>query len=707
MLWPHNAARGTLGRARRVSATGAARDARTRHQRGWMRAAAGVLTIGLALGLSFAGPVAEADAMPASAAAVPPEDRFETADCPVEIPREVVDHVTCSILTVPERRTAESDPEKTIQLPVIYIESRNKDAEEDPLVFPTSGGPGGGSLGSLWYFVDFADWATEDRDIILIEQRGDHLAEPSLDCPELDTEHFVVDGVLLGAADATERWARQLQACHDRLIEEGIDLGAYTSAESAADLVDLRAALEYDEWNLYGVSYGSRLAMTVMRDQPEGLRSVILDGSYPPNVNWYETLPTGFMTALDTVFAQCAAHADCGESYPDLERTLGRLLDSAAETPIPVVVKNPADGTPLRLDVGDTDLTGGLFDALYDPELVRVLPFLIDQLAQGNTAPILPLAQRSIDSRGYFAEGLDTSIECAEEAPFNDDARIAEALAADPILEHFAVRQGFREDCAVWAVPALSDLENLAVASGVPTLIMNGGYDPVTPLTYGQAAGEQLSMHYLYEFPTMGHGSVWANWIDECPSTIAGQFLSDPDSEPDSSCIAEMPETEFLTSDDIYPTTALYRFADDIVQDRDPIQIGIAVVTLLVLVATLIYALIYGLSWLVRRSGGAPGGAVLAAGTTAAMYLAFAAGLGFVLVNADPLILAFGLPPGARPLVIAALIAIALTIVLTTVVVRAWILADGTLFHRVALSMAAGGSILFALWLIGRGLLIF
>ena len=111
MLWPHNAARGTLGPARRLSATGASRDARTRHPRGWMRAAAGVLTVGLALGLSFAGPVAaQADATPASAAAVPPEDRFETAECPVEIPREVVDHVTCSVLTVPERRTAGERP---------------------------------------------------------------------------------------------------------------------------------------------------------------------------------------------------------------------------------------------------------------------------------------------------------------------------------------------------------------------------------------------------------------------------------------------------------------------------------------------------------------------------------------------------------------------------------------------------------------------
>jgi pimeloyl-ACP methyl ester carboxylesterase len=629
------------------------------------------------------------------AAAAETEDRLESADCPVEVPPEHADRVSCSILTVPERRTPDADPEKTLQLPVAVISSAGREPTDDPLVFPTSGGPGGSSLGVLWYFLDHADWAG-DRDIIVVEQRGDALANPTLDCPELDTEHFIVEGgALLGGSAAAERWGQQLSACHSRLIEQGVDLAAYTSAESVADLVDLRAALEYDEWNLYGVSYGSRLALTVMRDHPEGLRSVILDGPFPPNINWFETLPTGFMTALDALVAQCADDAACDEHYPQLRQSLGRLLDSAADAPIPVTVKNPADGSPLRVDVSDVDLTGGLFDALYDPDVLRALPYLIDQLERGNTSSMIPLAQRSIDGRGILAEGLDMSVTCAEEAPFNDDAFVAEALTADPILEHFEVRSGFRQDCATWAVPPLAAVENQAVASDVPTFIANGGYDPVTPLAYGEAAATQLSHAYLYEFPAMGHGSVWANWIDPCPASMAEQFLADPATEPDSSCIAAMPATVFLTTDDIHPTTAIYRFADDVVQDPDPWQVGIAVATVLVLIATLVYALGYGLSWLVRRGGDAPPVAVLAAG------------FGFVLTRTDPLILAFGVPPAARVLVIAALIAIALTVLLAVLLVRAWRLEEGSRFHRVALTVSAAGSVAFAIWVIARGLLIF
>lgn len=663
----------------------------------------GALVLASLVALSLAGSTGAAAAAPSPAAVV--DDPLKRAECPVEVPSEHADRVTCHVLVVPERRTDEADPEKTLRLPVAVIESRAAEAAADPLVFPTSGGPGGGTLDSLWYFLDYADWVG-DRDIILIEQRGDALAGPTLNCPELDTAHLIVDGVLLTGSEAAARRAEQVRACHERLTAEGIDLGAYTSAESVTDLADLRAALEYDMWNLYGVSYGSRLAMTVMRDRPEGLRSVILDGAYPPNVNWFESLPTGFMSALDALLGACAAAADCEEVYPELEQSLESLLDSAAQTPIPVVVDSPADGSPVRLDIGDTELTGGLFDALYDPNVVRVLPFLIDQLARGNTDSVLPLAQRSVDFRDRFTEGLELSVDCAEEAPFNDDARIAEAMAADPILEHFAVRETFREDCATWAVPPLSEIENQAVASSIPTLIMTGGYDPVTPLAFAEAAAEQLSAHHLFEFPTMSHGSVWQNWVDGCPASIAEQFLRDPSVPPVSSCIAAMPPTDFLTTEDIHPTTAFYRLNSDVLEGREPIQIGIAVLTIAVLAGTLVYGLVYGIAWLIRRRGAAPAATVLVAATASALYLAFAAALAQVMLNTDPLILAFGIPPAALALSLIPIVAVAVTILLTIVVVRAWIGGDGALLHRVLLSVSTAASILFAAWLIARGLLI-
>ena len=151
-----------------------------------------------------------ADARRRSPAAVPSRTGSRRT-APSRFPREHADRVTCSVLVVPERRTAgersgEDDPAAGRR----HRQPQSAIPAQDPLVFPTAGGPGGGSLSSLWYFLDYADWAADDRDIILIEQRGDALAEPSLDCPELDIEHFIVDGVLLGGADADERYDEQL-----------------------------------------------------------------------------------------------------------------------------------------------------------------------------------------------------------------------------------------------------------------------------------------------------------------------------------------------------------------------------------------------------------------------------------------------------------------------------------------------------------------
>ncbi|GAA3204205.1 hypothetical protein GCM10017690_09400 [Microbacterium terregens] len=680
-----------------------ARKRRRRHPLALLGAALIVGSALLAGGLPAPAAVAS-DLLDRPASAI--ADKLDETDCPVDVPAEHARRVTCGFLTVPESRAPGSDPAKTLQLPVAVIASRSDDPEKDPLVFPTAGGPGAGSLGVLWYFLDYADWASEDRDIIVVEQRGDALAEPTLNCPELDTSHFLIDGVGVTGEEEAALHLAQLQKCRDRLLEEGSNLAAYTSAESAVDLADLRTALGYDEWNLYGLSYGSRLALTVMRDRPEGLRAVILDGVVPPQVREHEQVSAGFLTALDTLYADCAADADCTRLYPDIEASLSSVLDRAQESPLTVTVKSPEDRSPVRLTVDDTDLVGGLFNAFYDADLVRILPFLIDRLAQGDTEAAAPLAQQNLDYGDRFTEGLRLSIDCAEESPFNDDAAIVAAREADPILSHFTLFDSFREDCAVWAVPPLSPLETEPVVSAVPALLTNGAYDPITPRAWSEAAAATLSAHYLYEFPGMGHGAVWANWFDDCAATIAQQFLDDPSVEPDASCVSGMKPPDFLTATDIHATSAIYRFDSDVIQDRDPVAIGIGAASVLVFLATLVYAAVYGLFWLRRRRGDAPGGAVLAAAASAGLNLVYVGGLALVLLNTEPILLAFGLPAGVWPLLLAPFAAICATVLLVVLLVLAWVRRDGSLFHRVVLSISAAASVVFAVWLMVRGLLL-
>lgn len=633
-------------------------------------------------------------------------ETLSPAPCPVDIPDEYAERVSCGILTVPESRAEGADPERTIDLPIAVIASTSSNPSSIPLIFPTAGGPGAGSFSSLWLFLDYADWATADRDVVIIEQRGDAASTPALNCSELDADAFIDDRRWLSGADNAAAYTAGVTACRDRLIAEGISLGAYNSAASAADLADLRTALGYSRWNLYGVSYGARLALTVMRDRPDGLESVILDGAYPPQADLAEAEPAGFVGAVNAMTAACASDADCRERYPRLGRDLEMLMDAASADPLTTTVLSPVDGSPLAVEVDDHDLARGLAGALYNAETVRVLPFVIDQLAAGNLDPLLPLAQQNIDSIGRFTEGLALSISCAEEHPFASPEEIEAAYAADPLAERLRPRITAAEECALWGVPALSAAEAAAVTSGIPTLLTVGSYDPITPRSFSDAAATGLSTHYLYEFPTMGHGVFWDTERGGCPASIARAFLSDPLTAPDSSCISGMRKTDFLTTTDIRPTAALYRLDADVIQRNSPAQTVFALVAVIVFAGTLIYAAAYAGLRSARRTQKAAPGTMLAATMTSGFQLAFVAGLFLLVSTTDRTILGFGVPPGSWPLFLLPVVALALGILSIGVLVLAWVRNDGSLQHRVVLSISAVTAMAFSVWLLVRGLMI-
>lgn len=171
------------------------------------------------------------------------------------------------------------------------------------------GGPGGETLAILdVFFADAFLPFLRDRDLVIFDQRGVGLSEPSLVCPEIrQLSRELLDDDLSAATLGLEleAWRR----CRDRLLAEGVDLSAYNSAASAADVVALRTALGYESWNLLGVANGSRLELTVMRDDPDGVRAVVLDSAYPPHRSTVKELPANFDRALGVLFAGCAQDA--------------------------------------------------------------------------------------------------------------------------------------------------------------------------------------------------------------------------------------------------------------------------------------------------------------------------------------------------------------------------------------------------------------
>ncbi|MET0813405.1 MAG: hypothetical protein ABWY03_10140, partial [Microbacterium sp.] len=348
---------------------------------------------------------------------------FEDARCAVPVPESRLGDVQCGYLTVPERRAADADPARKIRLPVAVIRSRSAERVTDPLVVPTAGTADGSSIGALAYFLARPAWVGE-RDVVLVEQRGGIHAEPSLDCVELD-----------GVPEPSQRLAR-LRECHDRLLGEGIDPAAYSSAASAADLGDLHLALGYDTWNLYGAGEASRLALAVMRDHPAGLRSVILDGPQPLDVDLSAVLPTGVEAALDALVADCRSDPACRARYPDLAASLAAAIERADREPLTVVVDDDALRSSVAVTSDGAGVVDALVSALQDPRTAPAVPYVIDRLAHGDADAALPLVQRRVDAAGLPAEGLGLSIACSEEVPFHDPAALELAQSSSPVAAH-------------------------------------------------------------------------------------------------------------------------------------------------------------------------------------------------------------------------------------------------------------------------------
>ena len=459
---------------------------------------------------------------------------FEEAACEYEDLPDV--DLECGYVAVPQNH---DDPNSdTLWLAVTIIRSPGGASAPDPVVY-LAGGPGGSATDDVEGWLDQAFF--EERDLILFDQRGTGYSEPSLNCVELEGESGDKD------VDAA-------QECRDRLEADGIDLMLYNSVQSAADLDMLRQALGYESWNLLGISYGTRLALTAMRDYPQGIRSVILDSVYPPEVDAYEQEATNGARAVEALLAGCATDAACNAAYPDLEGRFYRLLSALDEDPVEFTVFDPEYEEDMDVFLDGSELVNQLFQALYDVETIPVLPYVIDLIDTGEYEEAYTALLGGNDTYARLhqededlsdSEGVFYSVECNEEIGFNDvgEARTAVAEFDSTIAEYLAVDvEAMFEICEIWGAGTALAVEDQPVRSDIPTLLLAGDYDPITPPAWAESAARSLSNGYLFVFPGVGHSVIDSG---ECAQSLVVAFLDAPDEEPDGRCVSRMGSPDF------------------------------------------------------------------------------------------------------------------------------------------------------------------
>jgi pimeloyl-ACP methyl ester carboxylesterase len=396
-----------------------------------------------------------------------------------------------------------------------------------------AGGPGSSSLDVASYMLGQGlDAILDRRDFILFDQRGTGYSQPRLDC----TEREAVTPMLLDGSLSPEGIQQAIldafRRCRERLMGQGIDLSAYHSAASAADLNDLRSALGYEKLNLYAVSYGTRLALTLMRDYPDAVRSAVLDSAYPLQVNLYTALAPNADRAFNAFFNRCAADPNCNASYPGLRLAFYGLVDQLNAAPVFVSFFAGGAERIVRLDGGL--LIDVLFVGLYNPAVTASMPQMIFDIRQGEYDILRTRLALYFDTGG--ALGMQMAVQCAEEFPFNvPEEAYAAAQGVQPQIAAFyptSVQPLFAA-CREWPTPPADPRENLPVSSDLPTLVLAGEHDPITPPDWGRMVDSDLSNAYFYEFPGNGH---WVTRSSRCALQMALAFWENPSVDPGLVC---------------------------------------------------------------------------------------------------------------------------------------------------------------------------
>jgi pimeloyl-ACP methyl ester carboxylesterase len=452
--------------------------------------------------------------------------RFEISDCAVPIPKG--ETVRCGYLLVPETRKIRNG--KTIRLPIAILKSENPNPKPDPIL-RTFGGPGSSSM-NLVRSRASSPWL-RDRDLIIFEQRGTKYAQPALECPEVNEARLNSALEQLDAGTARRNEIQAAGICYQRLMKQGINLAAYNSAESAADIEDLRRVLNFDKINLWGVSYSSRLMLNVMRDYPNGIRAVVLESPLPPEVNYDEVGVDAIVNALNQVFKNCAADVECAKADPNLENEFYEVVARFNEKPISASVRDETSGKTNELKLDGNDFVTWIVDCLLsvNASAISDVPLVINQTFEGNYEVFKHYARAKLESRGGL--GMRYSVWCGEEFPFEDMRKIKAQSFRYSRLKGYEV-MSLPDICRVWKVPAAKPIENKPVVSDVPTMILTAEYDAYTPSAWGQLIAKNLKNSLLFEVPWAGHGPAFST---PCARQMIAEFFDNPKSAPNSRCL--------------------------------------------------------------------------------------------------------------------------------------------------------------------------
>jgi pimeloyl-ACP methyl ester carboxylesterase len=401
--------------------------------------------------------------------------------------------------------------------------------EPDPLVF-FAGGPGQAATES-WPLVAYAlRKVNENRDILLVDQRGTGQSNP-LKCPEIELEEAL-------SAD-WDALARSTRECLESL--DG-DPRFYTTTIAMHDIDAARAALGYEQVNLFGGSYGTRAAQVYLRLFPDQVRTVVLDGVVPQTLALGSEHAAKLDQSIYRVLAACDEDPDCGEAFPDTGSKLSELAALLGQTPVQVAVEHPNSGEPVTLTFDRDVLASSLRFLSYSSDTQAMLPLLIDEAHAERRFDRLA-SQMLIAASGLqqsISQGMEMSVMCAEDYPWYPRQREPNDYLMGDLMARAVEIQ-----CGIWPRGPVPEGFHDPVSADVPVLLLSGELDPVTPPEYGDAVAADFPRAMHLVAPGQGHIVSTRG----CMGELVSQFIIAADfAALDTACISQMQATPYFLS---------------------------------------------------------------------------------------------------------------------------------------------------------------
>jgi pimeloyl-ACP methyl ester carboxylesterase len=462
----------------------------------------------------------------------PPLPAFDETTCDLPgVAPELRPRLRCGTVSVP--RNYDRPDAGRFKLAVVVIKSEQQPAWPEPVVY-ISGGPGQ-PLTVYAAHQARAPYAPR-RDLILVDQRGTGKSEPSL-CPDLASK--LLETALAFAASATEEAFATRQAtylaCRNQAIGRGLDLRDFGTRVTAEDLEWVRKALQIERWNVYGESYGTTVAMTLVALHPDTVRTAVLDSIYPPDpVPLWSTIVND---ARDAFFASCARDNVCSTSYPNLAETywatLARLDQKPLLVAVPPQMRQPDDRVMLTASLFEAVVANLLYYPTAYPNLPRVIQSVHEGEPQSLGQVLGPVLAAQLAAAATQNRATHAAVECRDRPHYRQEL---------PAGAHGLDRRQLYGVCARWSDVGPSPL--VPVGTRVPILVLAGQFDPVARPALSRHVADLIgSSTRFVEFPLVGHN---VRQFSPCGAKITADFIDHPAQELDTSCTDRTAPIRFL-----------------------------------------------------------------------------------------------------------------------------------------------------------------